>query len=167
MSNKLEKAAEFFKIEKFVKMNKSLLVTLLCLGIFLMVLPQLFSGRTKEISQNTNARQVSPASGQGSEIQQEEAVLSRLAEETLRQIKGVGDVKVQVTLEKGTGYDTQGGFAASSQRQVSGPQVRGVVVAAQGAKDPAVRWQLYQAVQALYDIPLNAVFVAEGLVDKQ
>lgn len=162
MPNKINQLLAAIKLDQLGKMNKGLLISLLCLGIFLMLLPKLWSNEA-QVPVREAALQGSQGNNGLSELQQEEQVLSQQAKEILGNIKGVGLIQVQVTLETGTGYEQQGAFSNQGQQQAMGPKIRGVVVAAQGAADPAIRWQLYQAVQALYDIPLNAIYIAEGM----
>lgn len=104
--------------------------------------------------------------------------------EILAQIKGVGEVNVFVTLERGlsvvlaqsvTEETKNGGESRVSKNQVVlrldgnkeapliieeyQPVIRGVLVVAAGAENPDIRYQIFKAVQAALHLPMYRIEV--------
>jgi hypothetical protein len=162
----------------FSKSSKLVLVGLLFLGMLLMILPSFWSDKEPSNSQSNGMTQaenwssLSRAAGQGTVGQKQyydglisqEEIMSQQATAILGGMSGVGQLEAKVSLAKSSGQGKNSAFNEQLEQQTSAAQVRGVVVVAEGAGDPAICWQIYQAVQVLYDIPLHAVFVTEGKV---
>lgn len=59
----------------------------------------------------------------------------------------------------------QGGGQQPVVTQVRAAVVRGVLVVAEGADDPLLRWQLSRAVQSVLDVPIHRIQVIPGRSD--
>ncbi len=120
-----------------------------------------------------------PADGAGTadSPRELERSLARDLEAILSRIKGAGEVHVEVALEGGqiqdyvqdrvNGEETvavvQGPVKSSPLiRQVRRPEVKGVLVVAQGGTDPSVREELVRAVQSAMGVPIHMVRVSPG-----
>lgn len=167
---------------------------LMILGITLMVFPGWFFSKSNVIE--PISQQVSQSSGGKSSLTQLENELAQEVKEILKGIEGAGDVKVQVTLEKGPMQefaqnitedgsmveerDTNGGVRKTTQSnrraeyvfaqgkaepllvREYAPEVKGVLIVAEGAGESAVKAKLIQAVQTVMKIPAHRVLVLPG-----
>ena len=94
-----------------------------------------------------------------------EATLEERLEDILSRMRGAGRVRVPVT------YATAGERVAATVATEGGqspiilverePEIRGVIVVAEGAADPTVRLSLQRAVQAGTGVPLSCIEVFE------
>ena len=78
------------------------------------------------------------------------------AEALCRRVRGVGDVKVSITLEEGERYTYSGSHLTSSVF----PSVRGVAVVCEGGGRDGVRQEITELLCALYHIGANRVHVS-------
>jgi hypothetical protein len=142
-----------------LRLNQYAIWGLLGLGVLLMLAPTLWSsGRQGGMA----ALKSDAGTATAGAVNSEGAILAEQTAKILGAIKGAGEVRVFLTLEKSSGQEETPAFGGSSSRQLLGPQVRGVLIIASGAADPQVRWQLYQAVAALFDVPGEMIYVVEG-----
>lgn len=155
------------------KKGLSNLFIILLAGILLLVLGGGF-GSKKETS-STSSPQVQQTSAED---------LERRLEETLSQIKGVGKVKVMITLEDSGSYelatdtqDTKRGEESSIEEKTvivnggggSSPyvvreksaNVKGVIIVAEGGGDPAVCETIKDAVAAVLTVMPHRIEVAK------
>ncbi len=162
--------------------NKSLLVLLLVIGLCLIFFSSLFSSSSSEDTKK-NTESISAKEYKES--------LEKSIEETLKDVSGVGDVSVTITLdgevEKNIAYNENKSSSASlnddtnsSDNNTSSkdavmvregssetpfttkdiyPDVVGVVVVAQGAKDKTVEYYITKSVEALLGLPSYKVVV--------
>jgi len=100
----------------------------------------------------------------------ETSTLEGRLESILSAIRGAGRVRVLITYgvdagsEQGRELQGQTGITLSSQPLASpemAPEIRGALVVAEGASDPAVRLKLQRAVQAATGLPLSCIEVFE------
>ena len=138
------------------KKGLSNLFIILLAGILLLVLGGGF-GSKKETS-STSSPQVQQTSAED---------LERRLEETLSQIKGVGKVKVMITLEDSGSYelatdtqDTKRGEESYVVREKSA-NVKGVIIVAEGGGDPAVCETIKDAVAAVLTVMPHRIEVAK------
>lgn len=113
------------------------------------------------VSQNGDSEEAAPAEYTGEE--------ERLSE-ILSEIDGAGEVSVMIsyvgTMEKDIAYDDEGSRAITSggdvvvRREVY-PEVKGVIVIADGAGNASVRQQIKEAVTAVTGAGANRVCVYE------
>lgn len=99
----------------------------------------------------------------------EEAVYLQDEDQTVRQTTerdtqgGVRSIEERTEQVRTVVSDGPRGGSTPVVRTVHGVRVEGVVVVAEGAADPAVRWRLLRAVRALFpDLPLYRVEILEG-----
>lgn len=152
----------------FKNMNNGLIYLILIIGVVLMV----FSGR--------EGTKKDPAKEKHEIITDEERL-----EEMISSIKGVGSADVMITYyetsEKNIAYDIRESDKTShndnNDRTVDRqavitdgspmivkevyPEVKGVIVAAQGASDINIKKDIKEAVQAALDVPAHRVCVYE------
>mgnify|MGYP000893315244 CR=1 FL=1 len=140
--------------------NKIALVLLFCAGVLLMLLPALGNDDSGGASL--------PAASAAGELREgdnsllaEGRNLALQAQKALGLIQGAGRVQVVLTLEKSSG-SSGGESYGKSDGQLAGAVIRGVVITAEGAGDPRIKLTLYEAAAALFGIPENQIFVAEG-----
>lgn len=154
----------------------------LIVGIILM---NIFSGGESSIKEDSPIANPSNLSSDGGYEKQLEADMVRI----LSQIKGAGTVDVAITVSGSSRSEyaynsnnsqkdvdeTGDSPSQSTETTVSQtlasddsgpvlveetrPQVRGIVVVAQGASDPYVRRQLFLAVEGLFDLPANRIVI--------
>ncbi len=144
--------------------NKQTLVTVLIIGIVLMLAAGSFSHDDAPV--NT-----------GAYIDSDEYCrsLESKLKNILSEMKGVGDVSVMITLENRNTVDisvkNQSGEAvlkrtgSTEEPVVTGelyPEIKGVVIAAQGAWDPDISEKIYYAAKAALDIGGSKIAVIEA-----
>src|SRR5699024_1917170 len=81
----------------------------------------------------------------------EKQQLERELEELLRQVEGIGEIRVMLTLEE----ENNSIYASES----GGTKVAGVLIAAQGADDLTVVQNIQEAVQALFQVEAHKIKV--------
>lgn len=142
-----------------LKLNQYAIWAMLGLGILLMLAPTFLSGGNK-----SRPAVLSSSAGQSfsGTVNSEGALLAEQAAAILATIKDAGEVKVFLMLKKSSGQEETQAFGGTSSRQLLGPEVGGVLITAGGAGNPVVRWQIYQAAAALFDVPAEMIYVAEG-----
>ncbi len=148
------------KVEAFLakKKNIVLLYGIVMIGVLFLAFGRPAEGKKEEAAPKEN----------------ETAVL----EEVLRNMAGVGRVRVALTYDTGTEIvpltDTDGDEKSvvllgsgkearvAAQKEIM-PRVRGVLVVAEGGGEKRVRADIIEAVRALYDVPVHniAVFAAK------
>ncbi len=143
-------------IKKILKnRNNRLMLVILIIGIAIIVISGGIPGR--------NAKPADPVK----EYEGEEERLS----EILSQIDGAGRVSVMIsyrsTMEKDIAYDGASERAVLSDgnvvvRRELFPEVKGVIVIAEGAGDPAVRQAIREAAAAVTGAGINRVCVYSG-----
>lgn len=151
--------SDFFKNK-----NNRLILIILIIGVIIMLLPSLKRPGQKAVESNS--------------VTSEEERLCRI----LSEIDGAGKVSVMITYygttEKDIAYETKtassDGIRASEDKKavMSGsepmvvketyPDVKGVVVTAQGAESAAVKRKLTEAVTAALDIPEYRVCICRS-----
>lgn len=159
---------------------------LLAAGIFLIVLSFSTTPKTKMV-QSDEAQTVSNNEQENIQMSQYQKTLEKNLMETLQKVKGVGKVNVMITLksssEKVVNKDEQTETRTGSQDSVSSdkqttvltndsqtpyiikeimPEIAGVIVVAEGGEDAAVKNEIYEAVQALFDISFHKIKVLKG-----
>ncbi len=142
-----------------LKLNQYAIWAMLGLGILLMLTPALLSNGNRN-----GAAALGASSGQSfsGTVNSEGTLLAEQAAAVLATIKDAGEVKVVLLLKKSSGQEETQAFGSSASRQLLGPEIRGVLITAGGAGNPEVRWQIYQAAAALFDVPAKMIYVAEG-----
>lgn len=133
--------------------NNRLMVLILIIGIAFIALPGLFSGSGAEKNENAVAQY----------FREEERL-----NEILSEIDGAGKVSVMIsyvsTMEKDLAYDGERQRIVTSdgdvvvKREVY-PEVKGVIVIADGAGNPSVRQTIKEAVTAVTGAAANHVCV--------
>lgn len=100
----------------------------------------------------------------------------------LESMEGVGNVKIMITLEGGEFYiyaregktsvsesktETDENYVMSGREKtpvletVNNPEIKGAVIACEGASDPAVKQNIYNAVSKALGIPTANIYVTE------
>ena len=144
--------------------NKAVLAILFCAGIFLMLAPLWETDPEKPIPQ-TGESLMDPVqrTWEGSTLLAQGQALAAQAQSALGKIQGAGQVQVSLTLERSAGETASGdSLGMRSTGQLEGAVIRGVLITAEGAGDPQVRFTLYEAAAALFGISEHQIFVAEG-----
>lgn len=82
--------------------------------------------------------------------------LQKEAEELCRQVKGVGDVAVYITLEKGEVTT----YSGSKVTSVTPPVVAGVAVVCEGGDSDRVKKEVSGLLSAMLDIGVNRIYIS-------
>ncbi|QNB45530.1 hypothetical protein BR63_03880 [Thermanaerosceptrum fracticalcis] len=163
-------------------------------GIALLVMPGLFLGKSKPLSQAPNLvlEKTDPKQAPYP-LSTVESALAQQVSQILCQVEGAGKVTVSVSLTAGPAHDyarnttdskstieekdTGGGTRTTTEMNQKaelvfaqgkgepvivkelGPQIKGIVVVAEGAKDVEIRSKLSRAVQSMLDLPAHRVMV--------
>lgn len=136
-------------LEKFpwlAKMDKQKWVVILLVGILLLVIALPTEKKSPSLSPELPVEQ--------EEESDYETQLERRLVELLEQMEGVGNVDVMITLEEAK----EDGFYQNADKL---PEVRGVLVVAEGASDSVTRVKIYEAVQALFSIDAHKISIVE------
>lgn len=174
------------KFSHLSKKEKGLFIKLaICLvaGIILM---SLGSGKKDDTATNTdNSSPQEAASTTLSEsYYSEEKQLEDKLVSILSEVKGAGTVTVALTFEQGTEYvyaeennekqSTDQSETSTSLAQINDspvlikqrlPEVKGVVIVAEGAGDALVKERLYQAAKSLLGLSTSQIAIIEGNVN--
>jgi len=149
------------------------------IGLMLIQAPKQETNRSTQIRSPAE----SAANHSGSSSNYEEQIEEKLIK-ILSQISGVGDVEVFVTLERSAKIviaesiteDMREGERRLTKSPVTlradggnkeiplvleeyEPELRGVLVAAEGAADPQIRYRIFQAVQTVLQLPMYKIEV--------
>jgi len=171
--------------KNFSAKEKQLFMKLGAILIVGIILMNIFSGGGNAANNSSPAAETAIVSSDNSYEKQLEANMVRI----LSKIKGAGTVEVAVNLSSGSRLEyaynttnsqkdvdeTGNSISQSMETSVSQtlasdnsgpvlieeimPQVKGVLVVAQGASDPYVRRQLFLAVEGLLDLPANRIVI--------
>lgn len=97
----------------------------------------------------------------GEKQKKEERLLSAL-EETLEQMEGLGKVSVYFHYdERATDQALAGYFSISAASSKKGTNLKGLLVVAEGAEDPAVRNGLSQLLANVLQLPEHRIVIVE------
>ncbi len=143
------KIGALFGRVKEVCRGRGLLLLAGVLGLVLLVLGACRSQSLKNSGKQETDNGVSVAERYRAQLESE-------AEELCRRVKGVGDVKVAVTLEVGESYTYSGSHVTSTIP----PRVCGVAVVCDGGASDTVKRELTELFTALYHIGANRVHIS-------
>ena len=168
------------------KKEKGLFIKLaICLvaGIILM---SLGSGKKEDTATNTgtSSPQEAASTTLSESYYSEEKQLEDKLVSILSEVKGAGTVTVALTFEQGTEYvyaeennekqSTDQSETSTSLAQINDspvlikqrlPEVKGVVIVAEGAGDALVKERLYQAAKSLLGLSTSQIAIIEGNVN--
>ena len=161
------------------KKEKSLFIKLaVCLGIGILLMS--WGGGRQAADTAAQPEEGNPLPAAENYAGSEQQLEAKLAE-ILAAIKGAGQVSVAITFEQGPEYvyarensekqSAEANESSSSLVQVDDspvllkqrlPEVKGVVIVAEGAGDALVKEQLYQAAKSLLGVTAAQIAVIEG-----
>jgi len=118
------------------------IATVILVGILLMIVPGFLGGNAETALPREQLREIK-------EFGLEEA-LSKQAEEILSQVQGIGSVAVFVFAQ---------GRSDPIILKEKEPQIKGVLVVAEGAGNVAIKGQLSKTVQSLFALPAHRVMI--------
>lgn len=118
------------------------IATVILVGILLMIVPGFLGGNAETALPREQLREIK-------EFGLEEA-LSKQAEEILSQVQGIGNVAVFVFAQ---------GRSDPIILKEKEPQIKGVLVVAEGAGNVAIKGQLSKTVQSLFALPAHRVMI--------
>lgn len=128
-------------------MGKQQWIVLLLVGVLLAVIAMPTAESSSSPDLSAESWMQSPKTEGSGEKQQ----LERELEELLRQVEGIGEIRVMLTLEE----ENNSIYASES----GGTKVAGVLIAAQGADDLTVVQNIQEAVQALFQVEAHKIKV--------
>jgi len=181
MNKKINKIAIDLN-EKFVGKNKLKIIVIIGIaGIILIFLSDLFS--------TSSQKNVKPSQELSVDTKAYKAEIENGLVNILREIQGVGNVKVMLTIEGSTEYvfaeeinskkedstdnhseDYQnkyvivdnGGTKEALVKKILKPKINGVIIVCEGGSSPVVCEKVYKAVSAVLDIPISNICVVTG-----
>jgi stage III sporulation protein AG len=168
---------------QFMTMDKWMLV--LTVGVLLFIVSTTAMTDVQGNTENTAQEDASVQTNEDLSLYQEK--LEKRLVETLQKVEGVGEVEVMITLkssseqvvEKDESVETRmnGSENSSTEKQTTVlidngqspyvvkeimPQIEGVAIVAQGSEDAVVKSEIYEVVQALFNISIHKIKVLKG-----
>lgn len=169
---------------QFMTIDKWMMV--LAAGVFLLVLSMTGTSKAEEHTESVTNNTLTQGVQDEELTDYQEKMEERLIE-TLQNVEGVGKVQVMITLkssseqvvEKDESVETRtaGDDNSSVNKQTTVlidngqspyvvkeimPQIEGVAIVAEGGEDAVVKSEIYEVVQALFDISVHKIKVLKG-----